>query len=80
VNLNALRDDNGTKRKNGESYRYRKNGYATHTLKALIEEAKRQGLSYIKLSASVSGKTLYQKLGFQKKKSPHIKEMKLCLL
>jgi len=59
----------------------RKKGYATNTLNALIDEAKKQGLSYVELSASESGKPLYQKLGFRESKSlGHFTEMKLSLL
>ena len=60
--------------------KFRKRGYATHTLITLIEEAKRQNLSFIELSASESGKSLYQKLGFQDKKSTRFTDMKLSLL
>jgi len=44
---------------------HRKMGYATKTLNFLIEESKRQNLSYLELSSSGLGKTLYKKLGFQ---------------
>ena len=59
---------------------HRKKGCATHTMKALIEEAKKQSLSYVELSASEAGKPLYEKLGFQEKKVSHFIEMKLSLL
>jgi ribosomal protein S18 acetylase RimI-like enzyme len=59
---------------------YRRMGYATNAMNLLIEEAKRQNLSYIELSASDSGKPLYKKLGFQELKSNHFGEMKLSLL
>ena len=59
---------------------HRKKGYATHTMKALIEEAKKQSLSYIDLSASEAGKPLYEKLGFQEKEVSHFIGMKLSLL
>lgn len=54
--------------------------YATSTMSVLIKEAKRQNLSYIELSASASGKQLYDKLGFQELESTHFAEMKIFLL
>ena len=61
--------------------KYRKKGYATSTMNLLLDEAKKQGLSYVELSASESGKLLYQKLGFKESKSSaHFTEMKLSLL
>lgn len=59
---------------------YRKKGFATQTMGLLIEEAKRQNLSYIELSASEHGKPLYQKLGFREIKSSHFTEMKMPLI
>lgn len=59
---------------------YRKKGFATQTLGLLIAEAKRQNLSYIELSASESGKPLYQKIGFREIKSSHFTEMKMSLI
>jgi predicted GNAT family acetyltransferase len=59
---------------------YRKKGYATDTMNLLIEEAKQQNLSYIELSASELGKSLYKKLGFQELGSSHFTEMKMSLL
>lgn len=55
---------------------YRKKGIATALLKCLIKEAKTQNLSYIELSATKSGKPLYEKFGFQIKNSRYT-EMKL---
>jgi GNAT superfamily N-acetyltransferase len=60
--------------------KYRRVGYATMTLNLLIEEAKRQNLSYLELSASDSGKPLYKKLGFQELIHSHFTEMKMSLL
>ncbi len=60
--------------------KYRKMGYATNTMNLLIDEAKKQGVSYIELSASDLGKSLYKKLGFQENKSAHFTEMKMSLL
>ena len=60
---------------------HRRKGYATCTMNALMDEARRQDLSYIELSSSESGKLLYQKLGFvESLKSEHFTEMKLSLL
>jgi len=58
---------------------YRRKGYATAAMKMLIEEAKRQNLSYIELSASEMGKGVYKKLGFQETGSRY-QPMKLILL
>ena len=46
---------------------YRRRGYATAAMNALIDVAKQQDLSYLELSASQSGKPLYQKLGFEER-------------
>lgn len=59
---------------------YRRMGYATSTMDVLIKEAKRQNLSYIELSASASGKQLYDMLGFQELESTHFTEMKMFLI
>lgn len=60
---------------------YRRMGYATNALNLLIDEAKRQNLSYIELSASELGKPLYEKLGFKEPQpSAHFTKMKLSLL
>ena len=60
---------------------YRKKGYATSTMNMLLDEAKTQGLSYVELSASESGKPLYQKLGFEESRpSTHFTKMKLGLV
>lgn len=59
---------------------YRRKGYATSIMNLLIEEAKRQNLSYIELSASPHGKPLYEKLGFQALGSSDFTDMKLSLL
>lgn len=61
--------------------KYRKRGYATCTMNLLLAEAKKQNLSYIELSASEVGKSLYQKLGFKESiSSAHFTNMKLSLL
>ena len=60
---------------------HRKKGYATTTMNLLLDEANRQGLSYVELSASQAGKSLYQKLGFKESKpSEHFTQMTLSLL
>lgn len=59
---------------------YRKMGYATNTMNMLIEEAKKQDLSYIELSASDLGKQVYKNLGFQENKTSNFTEMKMSLL
>lgn len=43
---------------------YRFKGYATAVLKRLIDKAREENLSYIELSASPSGRPVYEKLGF----------------
>lgn len=59
---------------------YRKKGYATSIMKILIEEAKKQGVSYLELSASESGKPLYKKLGFLEHKSSEYTNMRMSLI
>jgi len=60
---------------------YRKKGYAKCTMNLLLDEARKQNLSYIELSASEDGKSLYQKLGFKESiSSGHFINMKLSLL
>lgn len=59
---------------------YRKRGYATNAMHLLIEEAQRQNLSSIELSASQLGKPLYQKLGFQEPEHSSFTRMKIEML
>ncbi|MCL2033631.1 MAG: GNAT family N-acetyltransferase [Oscillospiraceae bacterium] len=59
---------------------HRKRGLATKALCMLIEEAKRQSLSFLELSASESGRPLYKRLGFRKKEPSCYTEMRLSLL
>ena len=59
---------------------HRKRGLATKALCMLIEEAKRQNVSYVELSASGSGRPLYKKLGFREKEPSCYTEMRLSLL
>ena len=58
---------------------YRCKGIATRLLKMIIDEAKSMNISYIELSATDSGKSLYEKLGFIHKQSKYT-EMRLELL
>ena len=44
---------------------YRRQGAARLMLSALIDEAKRRGVTYISLDATESGKPLYRSLGFE---------------
>ena len=60
--------------------KHRNKGYATCTLRALIDIAREQNLSYIELSASEIGLSLYKKLGFQELDPSHFIDMKLSLL
>ncbi len=59
---------------------YRKKGYATTTLKMLIDIAKKHELSFLELSASEMGKPLYKELGFVEANKAHFTEMRLSLL
>lgn len=43
---------------------YRFNGYATATLKRLIEKAREENASFVELMATASGRPVYEKLGF----------------
>lgn len=59
---------------------YRFNGYATATLKLLIEKSRQENASFIELSATSSGKPVYEKLGFEAAESGHYTEMLLTLI
>ncbi len=60
---------------------YRKKGFAAATMNLLLQQAKNEGLSYIELSSSASGKNLYKTLGFiETIPSEHFTEMRLSLL
>ena len=50
---------------------YRKQGVSTRVLSSLIEVAKEKDLSFLELSASESGKRVYEKLGFVVKRTPY---------
>lgn len=56
---------------------HRKKGYAAKTISLLIEKAKQLNVSYIDLSASETGKPLYEELGFTE---VHTTEMRLRLV
>ena len=58
---------------------YRRQGIATKLLERLIEEAKKANVSFIELSASSMGKSVYEKLGFKEKQKSNHTEMKLNL-
>jgi len=59
---------------------YRRQGCATLALSRIIDEAKRQNLSYLELSASEMGKPLYARLGFHEIGHSHFTDMKLNLV
>ena len=59
---------------------YRRKGIATKILEMLIDEAKKANVAYIELSASVMGKPVYEKLGFEEKTNSHYTNMKLKLI
>jgi len=58
---------------------YRRKGIATKLLTMMIGEAKAMNISYLELSATASGKPLYEKLGFVCKQSKYT-EMRLNLI
>lgn len=58
---------------------YRRKGIAAKLLTMMINEAKAMNISYLELSATESGKPLYEKLGFVCKQSKNT-EMRLNLL
>jgi predicted acetyltransferase len=55
---------------------YRRNGVATKVIKKIIEEAKKQDVSIINLSATKDGENVYRKIGFTE---PEDKSMRLKL-
>lgn len=57
---------------------YRRKGLAMKLLTMMISEAMTMNISYLELSATDSGKPLYEKLGFVQKQSKYT-EMKLDL-
>lgn len=59
---------------------YRFNGYATATLKLLIEKAQQEKASFIELSATSSGKPVYEKLGFEEARPSPDTKMVLTLI
>jgi len=59
---------------------YRRRGIATQLMKMLIERAATMQISLLELSATQSGKFLYEKLGFTRKENSNYTPMKLELL
>ena len=59
---------------------HRNQGYATQLLKSLIEEARKNQVAYLELSASEMGKPLYQRLGFAEPDASRFTAMRLTLL
>lgn len=57
---------------------YRRRGIATKILTELIKEAKHRNLTYIELSATEEGRSVYEKLGFKEKALDHT-EMQMDL-
>lgn len=60
---------------------YRRRGFAFAAVERLITEAKEQNLSFLELSSSEAGKSMYAKMGFKEIDfaSSHFTEMKLDL-
>ncbi|NLA87482.1 MAG: GNAT family N-acetyltransferase [Clostridiales bacterium] len=56
------------------------NGYATATLKLLINKAREEDVSLIELSATPTGKPVYEKLGFEDVYNTHSTKMELRLI
>jgi len=60
---------------------HRRKGYAAAAVRALIDIAREQNLSYIELLSSAAGRPLYQKLGFvETARDEHLTEMKFMLV
>jgi GNAT superfamily N-acetyltransferase len=55
---------------------YRNNGIATGLIKLIIEEAKKEGVTMIELSATERGEEMYRKIGF---KESAYKSMRLMI-
>jgi GNAT superfamily N-acetyltransferase len=55
---------------------YRNQGMATELLRRIIEEAKKESINEIELSATKAGEKIYKKLGFKESK---YKEMNIEL-
>ena len=58
---------------------FRRQGIATKLLELLIEEAKKENASFIELSATPMGKSVYEKAGFEEKPPSNYTEMRLKL-
>jgi len=59
---------------------YRRQGIATKLMEVLIDEAKKANASFIELSASSMGKSVYEKVGFTEKSHSKFTEMRLKLI
>ena len=58
---------------------YRRQGIATKLLSYLIDEAKKSNISFIELSATRMGKSVYEKLGFTESSNSDYTKMRLKL-
>jgi len=58
---------------------FRRQGIAAKMLDLLIEEAKKENASFIELSATPMGKSVYEKAGFEEKPPSNYTEMRLKL-
>lgn len=58
---------------------HRFNGYATATLRLLLDKANEENASLVELQATKDGKPVYEKLGFEEALHPHSTEMVLNL-
>ncbi len=59
---------------------HRKKGCASKALELLIDKAKEEDLSFLRLSASDMGKSLYERLGFGHDEKPGFTHMRLILI
>ncbi len=51
---------------------FRKQGLATRLMEMVLKKAKDLELDYVQLNATAAGRTLYEKLGFEKEESAYI--------
>jgi len=59
---------------------HREKGCASKALALLIDKAKEEDLSYLQLSASDMGRSLYERLGFRPDDKPGFTHMRLILI
>jgi predicted GNAT family acetyltransferase len=59
---------------------HRKKGYATQALELLIDKAQDEDLSFLQLSASDMGKSVYERLGFKPDEKAGFTNMRLLLV